>query len=41
MFSPSRDDLTEQIYSLKREVVEFRDATGRWSRSCSPHHGEG
>ncbi|MGW0496653.1 magnesium and cobalt transport protein CorA [Streptomyces sp. NPDC003007] len=26
VFSPSRDDLTEQIYSLKREVVEFRDA---------------
>jgi magnesium transporter len=26
VFSPARDDLTEQIYSLKREVVEFRDA---------------
>ncbi|MFJ8595169.1 magnesium and cobalt transport protein CorA [Streptomyces sp. NPDC093598] len=26
VFSPVRDDLTEQIYSLKREVVEFRDA---------------
>jgi magnesium transporter len=26
VFSPSREDLTEQIYSLKREVVEFRDA---------------
>ncbi|WP_030411038.1 magnesium and cobalt transport protein CorA [Streptomyces sp. NRRL S-1448] len=28
VFSPVRDDLTEQIYSLKREVVEFRDAIG-------------
>jgi magnesium transporter len=26
VFSPSRDDLTEEIYSLKREVLEFRDA---------------
>ncbi|MGW5657628.1 magnesium and cobalt transport protein CorA [Streptomyces humi] len=26
VFSPVRQDLTEQIYSLKREVVEFRDA---------------
>ncbi|MEU9395680.1 magnesium and cobalt transport protein CorA [Streptomyces sp. NPDC048324] len=26
VFSPARDDLTEQIYSLKREVVEFRAA---------------
>ncbi|GAB1334021.1 magnesium/cobalt transporter CorA [Streptomyces sp. E-15] len=26
VFSPARDDLTERIYSLKREVVEFRDA---------------
>lgn len=26
VFSPARDDLTEQVYSLKREVVEFRDA---------------
>ncbi|MEU6331859.1 magnesium and cobalt transport protein CorA [Streptomyces sp. NPDC047049] len=26
VFSPVREDLTEQIYSLKREVVEFRDA---------------
>ncbi|WP_053847241.1 magnesium and cobalt transport protein CorA [Streptomyces sp. NRRL B-24085] len=26
VFSPVRDDLTERIYSLKREVVEFRDA---------------
>jgi magnesium transporter len=26
VFSPARDDLTEEIYSLKREVVEFRDA---------------
>ncbi|MFE5402697.1 magnesium and cobalt transport protein CorA [Streptomyces sp. NPDC056580] len=26
VFSSARDDLTEQIYSLKREVVEFRDA---------------
>ncbi|KPI05076.1 Mg2 transporter protein CorA family protein [Actinobacteria bacterium OK006] len=26
VFSPARDDLTEDIYSLKREVVEFRDA---------------
>ncbi|MER5927709.1 magnesium and cobalt transport protein CorA [Streptomyces mirabilis] len=26
VFSPARDDLTEGIYSLKREVVEFRDA---------------
>ncbi len=28
VFSPTREDLTEQIYSLKREVVEFRDAIG-------------
>ncbi|MFF2364635.1 magnesium and cobalt transport protein CorA [Streptomyces sp. NPDC058122] len=28
VFSPSREDLTERIYSLKREVVEFRDAVG-------------
>ncbi|WP_190016795.1 magnesium and cobalt transport protein CorA [Streptomyces lucensis] len=28
VFSPARDDLTERIYSLKREVVEFRDAVG-------------
>ncbi|WP_410534871.1 CorA family divalent cation transporter [Streptomyces sp. KL2] len=28
VFSPSRDDLTEEIYSLKREVLEFRDAVG-------------
>ncbi|MFD1830947.1 MULTISPECIES: magnesium and cobalt transport protein CorA [Streptomyces] len=28
VFSPSRDDLTEQIYTLKREVLEFRDAVG-------------
>ncbi|WP_432177060.1 magnesium and cobalt transport protein CorA [Streptomyces sp. Tue6028] len=28
VFSPVREDLTEQIYSLKREVVEFRDAIG-------------
>ncbi|MFI8233889.1 magnesium and cobalt transport protein CorA [Streptomyces sp. NPDC085900] len=28
VFSPARDDVTEQIYSLKREVVEFRDAVG-------------
>ncbi|MEW2306802.1 magnesium and cobalt transport protein CorA [Streptomyces sp. NPDC006655] len=26
VFSPARQDLTERIYSLKREVVEFRDA---------------
>ena len=26
VFSPARDDLTEDIYSLKREVLEFRDA---------------
>ncbi|WP_189097775.1 magnesium and cobalt transport protein CorA [Streptomyces kronopolitis] len=26
VFAPARDDLTEAIYSLKREVVEFRDA---------------
>ncbi|PJE95485.1 magnesium transporter CorA [Streptomyces carminius] len=26
VFSPSRDDVTEDIYSLKREVLEFRDA---------------
>lgn len=26
VFSPDREDLTEEIYSLKREVVEFRDA---------------
>jgi magnesium transporter len=26
VFSPAREDLTEEIYSLKREVVEFRDA---------------
>ncbi|MCS0603471.1 magnesium and cobalt transport protein CorA [Streptomyces sp. LP11] len=26
VFSPAREDLTERIYSLKREVVEFRDA---------------
>ncbi|MGV9563818.1 magnesium and cobalt transport protein CorA [Streptomyces sp. NPDC003480] len=26
VFSPTREDLTEQIYSLKREVVEFRGA---------------
>ncbi|MEU5251989.1 magnesium and cobalt transport protein CorA [Streptomyces longwoodensis] len=26
VFSPAREDLTEQIYSLKREVVEFREA---------------
>ncbi|MFG2794223.1 magnesium and cobalt transport protein CorA [Streptomyces sp. NPDC048419] len=26
VFSPAREDRTEQIYSLKREVVEFRDA---------------
>ncbi|MEU0005237.1 magnesium and cobalt transport protein CorA [Streptomyces sp. NPDC006314] len=26
VFSPDRDDLTEEIYSLKREVLEFRDA---------------
>lgn len=26
VFAPDRDDLTEAIYSLKREVVEFRDA---------------
>jgi magnesium transporter len=26
VFSPERDDLTEQIYTLKREVLEFRDA---------------
>lgn len=26
VFSSARDDVTEQIYSLKREVVEFRDA---------------
>ncbi|MFJ7152820.1 magnesium and cobalt transport protein CorA [Streptomyces sp. NPDC100445] len=26
VFSTARDDLTERIYSLKREVVEFRDA---------------
>jgi magnesium transporter len=26
VFSSSRDDLTEEIYSLKREVLEFRDA---------------
>jgi magnesium transporter len=26
VFSSARDDLTERIYSLKREVVEFRDA---------------
>lgn len=28
VFSSARDDLTERIYSLKREVVEFRDAVG-------------
>ncbi|GAA3896050.1 magnesium and cobalt transport protein CorA [Streptomyces lannensis] len=28
VFSPAREDLTEQIYTLKREVVEFRDAVG-------------
>ncbi|MEV4442861.1 magnesium and cobalt transport protein CorA [Streptomyces sp. NPDC049577] len=26
VFSATRDDLTEEIYSLKREVLEFRDA---------------
>ncbi|MCI0383093.1 magnesium and cobalt transport protein CorA [Streptomyces sp. CNQ085] len=26
VFSSTRDDLTEEIYSLKREVLEFRDA---------------
>ncbi|MFI5688968.1 magnesium and cobalt transport protein CorA [Streptomyces sp. NPDC051636] len=26
VFSPDREDLTEEIYSLKREVLEFRDA---------------
>ncbi|MEW2164474.1 magnesium and cobalt transport protein CorA [Streptomyces sp. NPDC007084] len=26
VFSPEREDLTEEIYSLKREVLEFRDA---------------
>ncbi|MER7983893.1 magnesium and cobalt transport protein CorA [Streptomyces sp. NPDC095817] len=26
VFSPDREDLTERIYSLKREVLEFRDA---------------
>ncbi|EFL20336.1 magnesium and cobalt transporter CorA [Streptomyces himastatinicus ATCC 53653] len=26
VFSPDREDLTEEIYSLKREVVEFRHA---------------
>lgn len=26
VFSSARDDVTEEIYSLKREVVEFRDA---------------
>ncbi|GGX31547.1 magnesium transport protein CorA [Streptomyces lomondensis] len=26
VFSSDRDDLTEEIYSLKREVLEFRDA---------------
>lgn len=26
VFSSSRDDVTEQIYTLKREVLEFRDA---------------
>jgi magnesium transporter len=26
VFSSARDDVTEQIYSLKREVLEFRDA---------------
>ncbi|MGW2835670.1 hypothetical protein [Streptomyces sp. NPDC001286] len=25
---PARDDVTEQIHSLKREAVEFRDAVG-------------
>ncbi len=28
VFSPARDELTERIYSLKREVVEFRGAVG-------------
>ncbi|MEU1039845.1 magnesium and cobalt transport protein CorA [Streptomyces sp. NPDC005551] len=26
VFAPGREDLTEQIYSLKREVLEFQDA---------------
>jgi magnesium transporter len=26
VFSPARDDLTEEIYSLKQEVLQFRDA---------------
>ncbi|MEV5432025.1 magnesium and cobalt transport protein CorA [Streptomyces sp. NPDC052701] len=26
VFSPAREDVTEKIYTLKREVVEFRDA---------------
>ncbi|RPF38322.1 CorA family divalent cation transporter [Streptomyces sp. TLI_185] len=41
VFSPAHEDLTEQIHSLKREVVEFRDAIQPLVPSCSPspRHG--